>query len=113
MESRKIDSLIAEHVMEKEVLNASSCTKDGDDPYLMRIKNDHCIPLPAYSTSIEAAFSVVEKFGEYMCIHCNDKKGFVVVIPRLPSGIQVEADTAPMAICLAALRSKNVKVDDV
>jgi len=73
-------------------------------PGLTGWKNIEC---PAYSTSIEAAWEIVERM-EYMTLRHRyglGLKGFVCQVDR--NGQMVaneEADTAPMAICKAFLK---------
>lgn len=66
------------------------------------------LDLPDYCRKIEAAWKIVEKIGEgfsvgksefglsYYCLMFNN--------PNVEEAIEVEADTAPMAICLAFLK---------
>ncbi len=77
--------------------------------------------LPDYSTSIEAAFEIVEKWkidGFYLDLACNlkgikDWKCTVcdvkITYPEREF-VSSEADTAPLAICLAFLKLGEVKV---
>lgn len=69
--------------------------------------------IPPYSTSIEAAWQVVEQLAtdEYWPIYVKsiyrDHAPWFIVTAMLPNGMEVldEADTAPLAICLAALKA--------
>jgi len=107
---RELDALVAEYIFGIEI------PEEADIQYL-----DTCMDLPHYSTSIEAAWEVVEKL---------EKQGFFFVIGKGHMGSFVaskdkvwasfgrwgeeikhyEADTAPHAISLAALKAVGVKV---
>lgn len=121
---RELDALVAEKVMGKKTRRLSGnlyCWEyDGD------YKNLHGLaqPIPAYSTDLSAAWEVVEKL-------CNwDVDDNMLVLQgqgpdlekkRSPDGeapqwweaeiagtwgkVMVEAETAPLAICLAALKA--------
>lgn len=61
--------------------------------------------------NIVQAWEVLEKSGFYMAIHFDPKETkerFIAVVPRYPSGIQIDAPTAPLAIVRACLRAKGV-----
>lgn len=105
--SRKIDALIAKHVMSLKSIH------DKDyEPLLYNVdENNVGLEVPSYSTDIAAAWEVVEK------INLLGERGWL----RKESGEEWEyykyeydfepiitADTAPMAICLAALKLKGV-----
>ena len=87
--------------------------------------------LPKYSTDIKAAWEVVnwlnnnapeQKYGYYsdyfLVMEFRDKEwgcGFMYDIPYegwSEHEIYVSAKTAPMAICLAALKAKGIEVDE-
>jgi len=99
---RELDRAIAEKVMGRKV------TWDAPDVLLPGPPDNDA---PNYSTSIDAAWEVVEKLrpefdvvlecvtSEFNC-HIN-KPGRV----GTPDHNHVRADTAPMAICLAALKA--------
>lgn len=120
--SREIDALVAEHVMGYEVHGKTTIPfkpfrsiQGGGGGRVERIED--------YSTSIEAAWVVVEKTDLLSWDFClariapNNHWAIMAAYDKDSEGcdgtIIAEAKTAPMAICLAALRSKNVKVDDV
>lgn len=112
----ELDALIAEKVMGLSLFQRERKSSSGvrwkerliDDPWKRR-------PIPAYSTSISAAWEVVEKLfidGWKMELEASaflgeDRGGAGV---RFSCRSQVRgrhsasAPTAPMAICLAALR---------
>ncbi len=88
--TRKIDALVAEHVM-------------GLDP------NRAEFALDEYSTDIAAAWEVVEKMSVPLeIIRHRDGKQWGVLDARFRN--TTWADTAPLAICLAALKAKGVEV---
>lgn len=119
---RELDALIAEKVMGWEAVNDElEIAKREGNPDLVDSQRWHrrkvwfkgnekmaceeCGTLPAYSTDIAAAWEVVEKAdlwslygsigdGPYRaCIQFEDREGLMT------------ADTAPLAICLAALKA--------
>ena len=110
--SRQRDALVAEHVMELTVV-------DEDDQI-------SCLP---YSTDIAAAWEVVRVINKTHDIELispdeEDSTWYVEIAERLPdraprqracrfglSSGRASADTAPMAICLAALELKGVDVE--
>lgn len=62
-------------------------------------------PIPDYSTSIAAAWEIVEKLlNEGHGIRLYGRQGFTVNI----DGWEETADTAPMAICLAFLKLEDI-----
>jgi hypothetical protein len=99
--SRKIDALIAEHVMGKphdEIYYPHRFNAEGEK-VIRRL-------IPQYSTDISAAWEVVGKMGH---LGLNWEP---LVIDKWDCVFEREstkADTAPMAICKAALKAKNVK----
>lgn len=113
---RDLDALVAEKVMgwrwsgrylvpPADVETSfwdGSCNRDGVPRFL-----------PRYSTDISAAWGVVEKL--------RDEVAFLDILPAADHYIvkiqsahgtdYVTAETAPLAICLAALKVKGVDVD--
>lgn len=115
--NRAIDALVAEHVMGAVCLHESI----GEDAgiYILRFGADFdvtawdfsgkIIPqgsLPRYSTDIEAGWQVAGTHLVYFSIRQEGitHKTWRCRIDRAGS----EAKTAPMAICLAALKAKGV-----
>lgn len=110
--SRKIDALVAEHVMglndvesfEKGPFQNNLYYNPYDDPNGWEV-------VPNYSTDIADAWEVVEKqkpnwlsldgCGSEWNVTFHDSENIWVA----------NSDTAPMAICLAALKVKGVEVD--
>lgn len=67
---------------------------------------------PLYSTDIAAAWRVVEKLIE-PTIERHGSRWSVTCLREAPQDtrwIEVDADTAPLAICLAALKAVDVEV---
>lgn len=117
---RELDALVAEKVMglEKELrikgtTHVATCYTDN--PYFLSgiDKDDvmrYCQPLP-YSTSIEAAWLVVEKLksiGHVIHVSVFPDKVQAVYVHDTGENDYGEADTAPHAICLAALKAMEV-----
>ena len=102
---RDLDALIAEKVMKLQVIRFSgnplvyATTKsDEDGKYL-----------PCYSTAIADAWTVVEKLGKAFEVHyregafsCLIEEGDEVTAHYIA---EATAETAPLAICLAALKA--------
>lgn len=103
MDLRKIDQLVAEKVMGWKL------TPYGWDVPENKYNLGFEWNLPHFSSSIENAWQVAEKFkyykvekdrDSYYCeLLCND--GFVYI----------EAETAPLAICLAALKAYEIDIE--
>lgn len=124
MTNREIDALVATKVMGFKVIGGptqdvlvNSPTKlhflKSDETYLGSegaTVDDEFKILPHYSTDIAAAWEVVERVDDVFVL-----AGF----PGAPIGwsatfsvdFEASADTAPMAICLAALKSVGVEVE--
>jgi hypothetical protein len=118
--SRKIDALIAEHVMDIEVQEDQMTygifhEKRLNDPIEYFIGETNTT-IPHYSTDIKAAWEVVENCPHYMSI-CSLPNGFSyrARIENTDGNIYInsKADTAPMAICLAALKLGDIPCEDL
>jgi hypothetical protein len=112
---RELDALIAEKVMgypafAKQVLEQLGAHLLGEG------EHEHCLVcgrgidgtlecLPYYSTDIAAAWEVVEKLR--LAIAPGDEGGWIAASSayHLDAGRAERADTAPHAICLAALKA--------
>lgn len=131
---RELDALIAEKVMGLEVISAPAryleiAERGGDffgrsfvttvlchnETFSRQGPGRTISVVPQYSTSINAAWQVVERLkteGYYIKLHNaeSQKKWFAMVIPPqdVMSEFLAEEDTAPHAICLAALAMKGV-----
>ena len=107
---RELDALVAERVMGQErvaacPLGAPNCP----GRYEPQVKDWPC--LPAYSTSLLPAWAVVEKMPCGVAVHTPDQKLWRCIVgtgPCWETGggqptVVGEGDTAPLAICRAAL----------
>ena len=91
-----------------------------DEPRPYTRKGKRSVHVPHYSTSIEAAWEVVEKLCEHGCTvfteyTADEEDGCALVDVDPETGEEVlhaVADTIPHAICLAALKACGVEVDD-
>lgn len=138
MNPREVDALIAEHIFDWSWHSVSDylqcgfdevtkCSTDRDGYFLSpltyipndELKKGWCTyipqPVPHYSTDIAAAWEVVEKMdcrtieitkhaNSYQCVFAYKEYGRFFY--------ELECDTAPMAICLAALKAKGINVPD-
>lgn len=130
MDLRKIDALIAEHVMGCKVYEVLDYGVEGNRWFRCDCPGANSIDerphansdsfdgeIKIYSSDIYAAWDVAEKLraeGLYFEIH-NDKAewsltGYDGYNAERKSGVDGSARTAPLAICLAALKSKGIKV---
>ena len=112
--SRELDALIAEKVMGLTFVypymtDKNMTDKKGDPWYEVTGTQSGLLEVPAYSTDIAAAWGVVEQL-------CSQDRDFAVAYVRAQNEWCVEfsfgvaicrefADTAPLAICLAALQA--------
>lgn len=120
--SREIDALVAERVMGY----GSRVKMFVSGPI---INDAYPVAVPNYSTDIAAAWQVVEKMREIACqVDVTSHGEHEVVLAHgvvcyihgfnedfwregmLDADYSAVADTAPMAICLAALRAINVEL---
>ena len=124
---RELDALIAEKVM-----GLKNIRKDGGFAHFVEpdyVHGNHPqrnsgIPIPHYSTDIAAAWEVVEKISPIRIEkHERAVGGFIYRVSivsevnnwegcgRFPAGYNwsIEKETAPHAICLAALRAVGYK----
>ena len=94
-----LDDKINEAVAIK--LGAVLRVKDCGAPFC-----EHSVPLiPDYCADIAAAWEVVEKMPEGFCMWEAHRLWRVKILDEMGTGkILSEADTAPMAICLAFLK---------
>lgn len=127
---RELDALIAEKVMGWEVLTDEleiakrEGTPDLVDPQRWHRRKvwfkgnekmacEECGTLPAYSTNITDAWEVVERLvstpgpnGDHHSVQVDYSGDAVVVIDENEDWqVSAIADTAPLAICLAALKA--------
>lgn len=104
--SRELDAWVAEKVMGKQVRNywvIDGFHNDGRP-------HSQC-PVEHYSSDIAAAWEVVEKLTDQSKPHFELSKGYEgwwhvgFDLDRPFKRVIAKADTAPLAICLAALKS--------
>lgn len=120
---RELDALVAEKVMGWQSIEYNDFKIWAHQDYLPAITNhplgfampEGYSPLPRYSTNIAAAWKVVEKFEakHWEISISTDEIGYLVYLTRRnddggSTTFKGEADTAPLAICLAALNAKGV-----
>ena len=112
--SRELDALVAEKVMGWTLLpcpvhQPRECSFGGQAPGEREPAH-----IPPYSTSIAAAWEVVEHIKHDVSMYVNHtdaKKPTICVViaePKPYNGMMLpcgEADTAPLAICRAALKA--------
>lgn len=115
--SRKIDTLIAEHVTMLTSKYVSDFYENGGDTWWYTPEGKSLTRIPDYSTDISAAWEVIEKVKEFIRVGRNIKGRWWCEIERLsyqgePDTWFVLEDTAPMAICIAALKAKGIKIGD-
>jgi len=98
-ESPEKAALYAEIDAEREKRQSAAIAKTGHRTYCLRI-------VPNYSTEIAAAWEVLEKIGRATEIRWHPKAEQHVLVMigvyDTPGGV-AEAETVPLAICLAAL----------
>lgn len=114
---RELDALIAEKVMGYDVKTWNEVyevAKRKEDIPVIVLEEKQCRSIPRYSTNISDAWQVVEELSAYYGVEVYQDK----VVPcecnvyHLGSRkSRAIADTAPLAICLAALKAVGVEVD--
>lgn len=106
--SREIDALISDHIFG---IKCSWVTIEGVT-FLQANRNT----VPFYSTDIAAAWQVMGKMQEFapdVCALILDGGSYVIGEgSAFEFDVYAEADTAPMAICLAALKATGIKPAD-
>ena len=131
--SRKIDALVAEHVMGlKNVRHTTYTDCHPDDQYegyfydKRRINRKRSWPytdepvwltklasVPKYTRTIATAWKVVEKLKWIRAIRFEGQDVYVQAWDDGgPATVEVLNTSAPMAICLAALKAKGVEAPD-
>lgn len=129
IELHEIDILIQKHVFNgynPRQVTPEECTEiagDYTDDVLYFNNKGRWVPfLPKYSDHIYFAWLVVEKleksFRTYTRIDNNSVVGYIVEMPKYDSENDLDdvykatAETVPMAICLAALKSIGIEVKE-
>lgn len=114
MDLRKIDALVAEKVMgwrppSEDVADLWERSKVWYSPETASAEH-----LPDYSSDIADAWEVVEKLESedpgYFNLSVTTPPGWYVTFVDPDSCAY--ADTAPLAICLAALKAKGISYND-
>jgi hypothetical protein len=138
--SREIDALVAEKVMGSRVAwikpehidrgDGKGMEEGSFEPYPVMTSGDSLIEAPKYSTDIAAAWEVVERmrgegwsfrFGNNSCAKDQNVASFAQGWRGLGANIltgeyiyddnsSMVAETAPLAICKAALKAKGIEV---
>lgn len=112
---RELDRLIQEQVFGNKVVRHKSPTNRED--YFYEVAPGALVPVPTYSTHIANAWILVEKLklavipgddGKWRC-ECG---GFIVDCIWYEVSLEhaPASESAPHAICLAALEAKGVEV---
>jgi hypothetical protein len=117
--NREIDALVAEHIFgwSEVAFNAEINAATGRTPSRTGGMDGRGFAwIPRYSEDIAAAFEVVERLWpdvEYMNLERYGKNWcfHVHYTAHLDDCYQGIADTAPMAIALAALKAKGVETE--
>lgn len=102
---KQLDALIRRHIfdMSDNYRDSHSCCCGRTETCKV------CVWEWPYSTSISAAWEVVEKMEMYVKIeYMLGRKVYLVEIG--PEYVQSIASTAPHAICLAALKAKGIEI---
>jgi len=111
MDLRKLDALVAEKVMGEKLFDSTIPAKDE----LGRFVDRGIFPqtVPNYSTEIAAAWEVVEACKSLHIIsRNNDEPNDWIIGAYDPDRVLAKTSTAPLAICLAALKSKGIDVSE-
>ncbi|MFS0591750.1 hypothetical protein AB1L05_09120 [Cytobacillus horneckiae] len=111
MDERKIDSLIAEKIMNWKVYkykNIDTCEAIDEEGNIVIVGKEF-----SPSTKIQDAWMVAEKLPyDVKVTKYKDLEPKYQGLVFIPDNVQmVFADTAPMAICLAALKAVGVEVN--
>lgn len=102
---RELDALVAEKVM------GWNC--ELRECHTRKVLHSEYGGPPHYSTDIADAWLVVEKIDQQVTVtKCAD--GWLVTIDDYfcHGGVEIMAGTAPLAICLAALKAVGVDITD-
>lgn len=109
---RELDALVAEKVMGWRRHDSNRLGTYGEDPIGLWIKNTEpsLVRLPQFSEDIAAAWEVVEKFHRFVVTRmempvCYDARVVYYFGMGNFEEFAFTADTAPHAICLAALKA--------
>jgi hypothetical protein len=110
---RELDALVAEKVMGYKIgWFTDYGFKKEFERKVIALKGDRYDNIPRYSTNISDAWQVVEKMKEkerVVEIKTFDF-GYTVEINNFYPTIKQQAETAPLAICLSALKMKGIDI---
>jgi hypothetical protein len=126
---RELDALVAEKVIDRKIRMLNEVTNNTFKPEYDKLVIDEGEGrynlIPRYSTNISDAWQVVEKLDHNVMLEkfntftldFNNAKQTEKYEHRATvwceghRGISYEAETAPLAICLASLRAKGVDIE--
>ena len=123
LSNRELDALVAEKVFNIKVVKLNIVGEDIS--FIDKTKDELGIEayrqIPCYSTDISAAWEITTKFDQ-VNVSTNSGAGahcvvWIVGYTKDEDGVpdmftyDACADTAPKAICLAALKAKGVDID--
>lgn len=125
---RELDALVAEKVMrfdhKHKINGCEDCWYDVCEycglEFHCEDTSGYCEGYPHYSTDIAAAWQILARLRElgfkYISVvslsngwQCWGDKA--MTLNSVPPDVSVNADTAPLAICLAALKAVGVEVE--
>jgi uncharacterized protein (DUF1330 family) len=115
---RELDALVAEKVMGYKIgwLTEYGFKKEFERK-VIALKGDRYDNIPRYSTNISDAWQVVEKVGKEFLVRKrlegNDYRAFIITFDNYLGHKEyyAHAKTAPLAICLAALRAVGYEIE--
>lgn len=108
---RELDALVAEKAMGLEHVRTQEQGHHTDLVHGPSEMAGVARIVPCYSTSIAAAWEVVERLSQSDdVVICSTSTGWSAQLDINPLPTISYADTAPHAICLAALRAVGVEV---
>lgn len=119
MTPREIDALVAVKGMGWRLEKGDALFRpmyEGDAPVVRKVdkwyppghESSYMATPPPYSTDIAAAWKVMDRLGDDYAV--QRRKDRWIVFTGYHDYIAAEADTAPMAICLAALKAQGCGV---
>lgn len=135
MDLRKLDALVAEKIMGCKIRSIENAKDQREFEYLRSNGNYLCGCglgehndtddeggyqwLKNYSEEIAAAWEVINKVDGQWTLDGQEQVGWVVSLveasmreDRYESPFKASAETAPLAICFAALKAKGVDVSE-
>lgn len=119
---RELDALVAEKVMGLGCIHPDAVRAEGGGGWIVwgRVPAGDCAPIgtrfPAYSTDIGAAWEVVVRMAElfpqrdFLLVRMHENAWWEAQFTDDANLAEQAEPTAPLAICLAALRAVGVEV---